>query len=198
MKKLNLPNQLTVLRILLTIILIVMLSARMPFMYTWALFIFIAASITDYYDGKIARERKIVTTFGKFWDPLADKILVCALFVFLASLDKVPVKPWMAIVVISREFLVTGLRLIAASENFIIAADVFGKIKTSFQLMTIISVLTMLSLKEVSAAGTVIDRIRFPEFTAIVSYIFTWSAVFLTLWSGGVIVWKNRKYLLHE
>jgi CDP-diacylglycerol--glycerol-3-phosphate 3-phosphatidyltransferase len=191
----NLPNRLTVIRILLTLVLIILLSAGFPYSYTVSLFIFIAASMTDYYDGKIARQRKIITTFGRFWDPLADKILVCSVFVFFASLEGIPVKPWMAILIISREFLVTGLRLIAASDNVVISADSYGKAKTTFQIMTIIMVLTHLSLQEVAAAQTVIGRIRFTDFATLTAHMFTWATVFLTLWSGVVVVWRNRKYL---
>lgn len=194
----NLPNRLTFLRVWLTLILIIFLSLDWAFSYTISLFLFIFASITDYYDGKIAREKHIITTFGRFWDPLADKILVCSVFVFFASLKDIPVRPWMSIIIISREFLVTGLRLLAANDNVVISADSFGKAKTVFQIMTVICVLTHLSLQEVSASRTIIHQIRFTDFVKITSVIFTWSTVFLTILSGALIVWRNRRYLFSQ
>ena len=195
----NLPNKLTMIRLWITIVLIIFLSMELSFSYTIALFIFVFASITDYYDGKIARARKIITTFGRFWDPLADKILICSVFVFFASLKGIPVKPWMSIVIISREFLVTGLRLIAAKDNVIISADPSGKIKTVFQVFTIIMILSALSLNEVSASATWLGRVfRLEECAVITSSILTWSTVLLTLLSGAIILWRNRMYLFDQ
>ena len=188
----NLPNKLTILRIILTFVLIVIFSLDWKYSHTLALFLFIFAAVTDYYDGKIAREKKIITNFGKFWDPLADKILVSSVFVFFVSMKNVPVKPWMVVLIISREFLVTGLRLIAANENVVISADSLGKLKTVFQLMAIISILTLLSLEEVSAKSTIIGKIHFIEFVKILSVFFTWGMVFLTIISGASIILKNK------
>lgn len=134
----NLPNKLTLLRVILIPFFVVcMLIANGDLRFFIAAdIIFIVASITDMLDGMIARKYNLVTNFGKFMDPLADKLLVCAALVCLTYLDKIPA--WITIIIISREFIISGFRLIAAEQGIVIAASYWGKFKTVFQMACII------------------------------------------------------------
>lgn len=133
----NLPNKLTVLRVILIVPFVVCMlvpSLGETGMYA-AVAIFIIASLTDLLDGKIARKYNLVTNFGKFMDPLADKLLVCAALICLIELDRVPA--WIVIIIISREFIISGFRLIAADNRVVIAANYWGKFKTTFQMIMV-------------------------------------------------------------
>ena len=131
----NLPNRLTLIRILMAGVFVVLMSFQYLTTYVIAYVVFAIASITDYYDGKIARERNIVTNFGKLLDPVADKVLICAAFVMMMKLDTLNIPGWTVVVIIAREFLVTGARSLAAIEGIVIAANKHGKIKTVFQMV---------------------------------------------------------------
>ena len=134
----NLPNKLTIMRMWMALGMTICLSIPFPFARTLGLIIFIAASITDYFDGKLARGAYGVTTFGKFMDPLADKILVTVALIFLMTPTMDSLLPaWMVIVIISREFMVSGLRMVAAGEGTVIAAGNWGKHKTVWQMVMI-------------------------------------------------------------
>ena len=137
----NLPNKLTVLRTALIPVFLV-------FLYTdfWgkanayiAVAVFVIASLTDLLDGKIARKYNLVTNFGKFMDPLADKLLVCSALIALVGLGKVPA--WIVIIIIAREFIISGLRLVASDSGVVIAASYWGKFKTTFQMAMIIGLI---------------------------------------------------------
>lgn len=131
----NLPNKLTVLRmILIPFFVIFLLAPAIPVKTGTlaALIIFIAASLTDLLDGKIARKYNLVTNFGKFMDPLADKLLVCSALICLIAMEQVPA--WIVIVIIAREFIISGFRLIAVEHQIVIAANMWGKFKTVFQM----------------------------------------------------------------
>lgn len=139
----NLANKLTVLRmILVPVFLIFIYFNNIPYASVIALVIFIIASVTDKLDGHIARSRNMITNFGKFMDPLADKLLVVSALIGLMNYDLVP--GWIVIVIIAREFAVSGLRMIAASEGLVIAAGWWGKVKTVTQMAAIMSLLTKL------------------------------------------------------
>lgn len=142
----NLPNRLTMMRIILVPFMVLfMLVHDIPYAYIWALIIFVVASLTDMLDGKIARSRNLVTDFGKFLDPIADKILVIS-----AMICMIPdgyCHPLIVIVVIFREFIVSSLRLIAASQNVVIAAGKSGKLKTLSQMLSITIILLLLSIE---------------------------------------------------
>lgn len=141
----NLANKLTMLRIILVPIFLIFIAFQnIPYGTFIATFIFILASLTDQLDGYIARRRNQITTFGKFMDPLADKLLVTAALISLVELQVVP--SWAAIIIIAREFAVSGLRTIAASEGKIIAASWWGKIKTVIQIVTIIVLLIQVNI----------------------------------------------------
>ena len=134
----NLPNKLTVLRMIMIPFFVVFMLTDLGGTYGKyiALAIFVIASLTDLLDGKIARKRNLVTNFGKFMDPLADKLLVCSALICLVEMDRLAA--WMVIVIISREFIISGFRLIASDNGVVIAASYCGKFKTTFQMVMII------------------------------------------------------------
>jgi len=130
----NLPNKLTILRtILIPFFLIAMLWDAVPYGNWIALAIFAVASVTDMLDGMIARKYNLVTNFGKFMDPLADKLLVCSAMIAFVELGRIPC--WIVIVIIAREFIISGFRLVAADNGIVIAAGIWGKIKTAEQMV---------------------------------------------------------------
>ena len=136
----NLPNKLTLFRVALIPVFIVFMMADMiPYHKVWAMVIFIVASLTDTADGYIARKYNLVTNFGKFMDPLADKLLVCSAMICL--IDTGQLASWMVIIIIAREFIISGFRLIACDNGVVIAASVWGKLKTICQMVMIIALL---------------------------------------------------------
>ena len=169
----NLPNKLTMLRIILVPVFIVVL---MTGHYYTAAVIFIAASLTDMLDGQIARKYDLVTNFGKLMDPLADKLLVMSALICLVQLGDIP--GWMVIVILGREFAITGLRTVAASNGVVIAAGWTGKIKTVLQMIAVI--LILLKNWPFVYIGIPMDR------------IVLWAAVVMTIVSGAEYIIKNR------
>ena len=141
----NLPNKLTLLRVFLIPFFLVCMYVKFPFHYLAALAIFSAASITDALDGKIARSRNLVTNFGKFLDPLADKVLVLAALAVFVEIPDIRVGAVPLIIISAREFMVSGLRLLAANSGVVVAAGLWGKLKTAFTMVTIITALVWLS-----------------------------------------------------
>jgi CDP-diacylglycerol--glycerol-3-phosphate 3-phosphatidyltransferase len=182
----NLPNQLTVIRLFLMVPFVISLSINFPGAKFLALALFIVASVTDYADGYIARKYKLISDFGKLMDPLVDKIMTMAAFICLVSLGIVPA--WAVIIIISREFLVTGLRLIAATRGKVLAAERLGKHKTVWQIVTILYGLLLLAMSEQfgrilgSPAGASLD---------VIGLLLVWFTVGLTLWSGISYFAKN-------
>lgn len=174
----NLPNKLTVLRVILIPFFVVSMmienGANQTFRYAAAA-IFIIASLTDMLDGKIARKYNLVTNFGKFMDPLADKLLVCSALICLIQLGQLPA--WMVIIIVSREFIISGFRLVAAEQGIVIAASYWGKFKTTFQMIAV--VLMILNFEALSA----------------VTLICTWAALILTIISLVDYIAKNHKVL---
>lgn len=174
----NLPNKLTVLRVILIPFFVVSLmienGANQTFRYVAAA-IFIIASLTDMLDGKIARKYNLVTNFGKFMDPLADKLLVCSALICLIQLGQLPA--WMVIIIVSREFIISGFRLVAAEQGIVIAASYWGKFKTTFQMIAV--VLMILNFEALS----------------VVTLICTWAALILTIISLVDYIAKNHKVL---
>ena len=150
----NLPNKLTIFRVILIIpFVIIMLSDFLGDASKWvALAIFIIASLTDLLDGKIARKYNLITNFGKFMDPLADKLLVSAAMICLVEMGKIP--SWIVIVIISREFIISGFRLIASDNGVVIAASYWGKFKTVFQMVMVI--LMIADISQIQILTTVI------------------------------------------
>ena len=142
----NLANKLTILRVLLVPVFIILVIIDSFWANVLALLVFIAASITDYYDGVIARKQNMITTLGIFLDPLADKLLVTSAFILFVGIYTLNIPAWMVICIIAREFIITGLRSIAASKNIIIPASMAGKVKTTSQMIAIITILVILSV----------------------------------------------------
>lgn len=192
--RMNLPNQLTVARLILTFVFVGVLSVDgMPHAGTIALAVFSIAAYTDLLDGQIARARNLITNFGKLMDPLADKVLMCAGFVMLGDQGFFPA--WIVVLILAREFLVTGLRLVASAEGIVLAAENLGKYKTTFQIIAVIYFLIVLAAKEPSLAwlSPLLDwRGLGPD---VLGQILVWVALILTLVSGLNYVWKNRKLL---
>jgi len=141
----NLPNKLTLLRVFLIPFFLLCMYLKFPFHYLAALAIFSAASITDALDGKIARSRNLVTNFGKFLDPLADKVLVLAALAVFVEIPDIRVGAIPLIIISAREFMVSGLRLLAANSGIVVAAGMWGKLKTAFTMVAIITALVWLS-----------------------------------------------------
>lgn len=136
----NLPNKLTVLRvILIPFFLVALMVDAIPYGKWIAVGIFVIASLTDMLDGKIARKYNLITNFGKFMDPLADKLLVCSAMIALIELDRIPA--WVVIIIIAREFIISGFRLVASDNGIVIAAGWWGKVKTVVQMVMIIFVM---------------------------------------------------------
>ena len=147
----NLANKCTMFRVLFVPIFVVFLAINSFWTNIIALVIFIIASITDYFDGIIARKYNLVTTFGIFLDPLADKLLVTSAFISFVWEYSLNIPAWMVICIIAREFIITGLRSIANSQNIVIPANIFGKIKTTSQMFTIITILVILIINSALA-----------------------------------------------
>ena len=190
----NVPNQLTVARLVLTLVFVGLLSIEgVPHLKTAALFVFAIAAITDFLDGYLARKHGLITSFGKLMDPLADKVLMCAGFVLLVQLQLIP--GWIVVLILSREFLVTGLRLLASAEGMVLAAENLGKYKTTVQIITIVYFLIYLAAKEsmFSFLKPMFDAFYLgPEY---LGQVLAWLSLILTVWSGLSYVWKNRKLL---
>src|SRR5258708_33488960 len=137
----NLPNKLTVARFVLTIAFLAVMYSRVKYHETVALALFIAGGVSDFLDGYFARKHRLVTNFGILMDPLADKIMVCSAFIAFVGLKWMPA--WMVVVIVARELAITGLRLLAASKNVVLASECYGKHKTISQIVAIISILVL-------------------------------------------------------
>lgn len=194
----NLPNRLTVSRFALTAIFLAVVFSKIPFGETISLVIFIGASLTDYFDGKIARRNKLITNFGILMDPLADKILTCSAFIAFVGLDWV--SAWMVVVIVARELAITGLRLLAASKNVVLAAERYGKHKTVSQITAIISILTLESYSQWGVAGEAVFgwEVAGEPWVHWFAELAKWVAVLLTLYSGIVYLWRNRRLYLDD
>lgn len=190
----NLPNKLTVLRILLVPFMIAALLIPFAHHILVAGLIFGAASITDCLDGKIARKRNLITAFGKFADPLADKILVIAsLICFIALGWCDPVLP---IVVLFREFAVTSVRLVAASKGNVVAANIWGKLKTVSQIVAIVAIFVMQYFTELCTLGIIpLDTSIFSGIFYIIGEVLLWITGVVAVISGVVYVLECKEYI---
>ena len=174
----NLPNKLTVMRMILIPFFVFFMLA--PYFEGYgnyiAVAIFIIASLTDMLDGKIARKYNLVTDFGKFMDPLADKLLVCSAMICMIDLKRL--SAWFVIIIIAREFIISGFRLIAAENGIVIAANYWGKFKTASQMIMIILLI-----------------LHFDGIFVILEQIFIWLSLALTIISLITYIWQNRTVL---
>jgi CDP-diacylglycerol---glycerol-3-phosphate 3-phosphatidyltransferase len=187
----NLPNKLTVLRLVLTVFFVASLSISFPLHSTIALVLFLLASLTDYLDGEIARRWQLITDFGKLMDPLADKVLTASAFICLVAPPYEAIPAWAVIVIVSREFLITGLRLLASSKGIILPAEKLGKHKTLWQMITILFFLTCLTLRDYTTPGPTVENALAWGGNVLVAI-----TVILTFYSGLTYLWKNRQLLV--
>ena len=189
----NLANKLTMLRIFLVpVFLIFLVATEIPYGSVIATAIFIIASLTDQLDGYIARSRNQITNFGKFMDPLADKLLVTTALICLVDLQLVP--SWAAVIIIAREFAVSGLRTLAASEGKVIAASWWGKIKTVTQIIAIVSLLLKVNLTQIIEANINVHP-ALNSFFKIEPAIMLIIAVVMTIISGIDYFDKNKEVI---
>lgn len=195
----NLPNKLTVGRLALTAIFLIVVFSAFPHYETVALVLFCLGGITDHLDGRLARKYNLITNFGILMDSLADKIMICSAFIAFVGLQLIPA--WMVVVIVARELAITGLRLLAASKQVVLAAEGFGKHKTVSQIVCIIAILTMLSYQDWGNVGVAIFGraffgvtpwvVQFAEFSK-------WVAVLLTTTSGALYLWRNRQFYMQD
>ena len=174
----NTPNKLTIARMIIVPFLVIFLLTG------WggeanryiSLTLFVVASVTDWFDGYLARKNNLVTNFGKFMDPLADKLLVCSATICMIDLKRLPA--WFVIIIIAREFIISGFRLIAAENGIVIAANYWGKFKTASQMIMIILLI-----------------LHFDGIFVILEQIFIWLSLALTIISLITYIWQNRTVL---
>ncbi len=205
----NLPNKLTVSRFALTALFLWAMFAPIPVNDTLALVFFCLAGVTDFLDGELARRRRLITNFGVLMDPLADKIMTCSAFIALVErhavspppfviLGPVAVEPkveaWMVVIIVARELAITGLRLLAASKNVILAAEGFGKHKTISQIVALIALLVMEARTEWPVG---LQRV-FGDWVPVFTVLALWLTVLLTTTSGALYLWRNRALYLSE
>ncbi|MDC7278388.1 CDP-diacylglycerol--glycerol-3-phosphate 3-phosphatidyltransferase [Butyrivibrio fibrisolvens] len=178
----NLPNKLTLLRVIMIpfFVFFLLINPESTALRIIADLIFIAASLTDMADGKIARKYNLVTNFGKFMDPLADKLLVCSAMICLIQTKQLAA--WYVIIIIAREFIISGFRLIAAENGLVIAANIFGKIKTTTQMIMIVILVANLSFGWLMVLGE----------------IFKWVALIMTILSLVIYIYQNIDVLKEQ
>ena len=193
----NLPNKLTLLRVLMAPLFLLLLVWDFPFHHLAACAVFAIASLTDYIDGKLARKYHLITNLGKFLDPLADKMLTTAAFLGFLAAGKLDV--WAVMLILSREFLVTSVRLMAAKDGTVVAASFWGKFKTVMQMVSIIFMLVALEWE--SWQHTVLKGVALPaevfSVPLMAGRVLVWVAVVLTIVSGVQYFWQFR-HLMSE
>lgn len=187
----NLPNKLTLSRIFLTFIFMLFLFSRGLTAKTMALVVFLTASLTDLYDGYIARKYNIITDFGKFMDPIADKILVLAAFSAFIELGLVPA--WMVVLIVLREFVITGLRLLALTKSIVLPAQEGGKHKTISQMAAIFIILLSLVLKEIGMKSPLLWSAAVEGYFRNIIFIVMFITTAFTLISGSSFLYRNRR-----
>jgi len=187
----NIANKITSLRIVLALVCMWLVVKNTLFFLSAGFLVFILASLTDLFDGILARSRGIVSDLGKILDPIADKVLI--LGVFLAFVEIRAVHSWMVILIMFREFLITGIRIFALRKGRVLAAQRFGKHKTFSQMLGIIIIFGVLITNKIPSAS---GKYFLPAEVSnnIVFWLMLW-IVFITLLSGGVYLWKNRKII---
>ena len=187
----NWANRITLSRLALTVLFVVSLNSSWQYARTTALVIFLIAGLTDFIDGEIARRYGIITNFGKLMDPLVDKIMLAAAFISLVPLKAVPA--WAATTVVARDFLITGLRLMASAKGRILPAESLGKQKTSWQVITVLFFLGLFSASELRFANE--GSVWWLRAWNQAGPILVWITVALTLYSGLVYAWRHRELI---
>jgi CDP-diacylglycerol--glycerol-3-phosphate 3-phosphatidyltransferase len=188
----NWANRLTLGRLALTILFVFALSSSWAYGRTAALILFLLAGLSDYFDGEIARRYGIITKFGKLMDPLVDKVMMAAAFICLVPLRAVPA--WAATIVVARDFLITGLRLLASSEGKVLPAEKLGKHKTSWQIVTVIFFLALLSATEIKRASD--QQSWWRNSWGYGGTALLWITIGLTISSGVGYLWQHRGLIL--
>lgn len=186
----TISTKLTLARILATPVFVFLLSISFTGNYTLALVVFLSAMLTDYLDGLLARARGEVSDMGRLLDPLADKILISSAFICFIKTPHFFLPPWVVIIIVSREFAITGLRLLAAGKGLVLSAGRWGKHKTASQVVTVSAILLYLCLYDYDPGGMVMYR---PVIMALVGV-----TVLLTLFSGCYYLIKNRNCFLQK
>lgn len=177
MKQMNTPNKLTLLRVIMIPFFVVFMLADLGSWSKWAaLVVFVVASMTDWLDGYLARRDHLVTDFGKFMDPLADKLLVCSALICLTDMDRIP--SWVVIIIIGREFIISGFRLIASDNGVVIAANYWGKAKTVCQM-----IMTIVLIADLGSGVYLLEQ------------VLIYASLLLTVISLVTYLWQNRKVL---
>ncbi len=187
----NWANRITLSRLALTVLFVVSLNSSWHYARTTALVIFLIAGLTDFIDGEIARRYGIITNFGKLMDPLVDKIMLAAAFISLVPLKAVPA--WAATTVVARDFLITGLRLMASAKGRILPAESLGKQKTSWQVITVLFFLGLFSASEMRFANEA--SVWWLRAWNQAGPILVWITVALTLYSGLAYAWRHRELI---
>lgn len=190
----NWANRLTLSRLVLTVLFVVALNSSWGYGRTAALILFVVAGLTDFLDGEIARRYAIVTNFGRLMDPLVDKVMMASAFICLIPFKAIPA--WAATVIVSRDFLITGLRLMASAHGQILPAERLGKHKTSWQIVTILFFLALLAARELQYAGG--DTVWWNNAWNRGGPLLIWIAVALTLYSGLGYAWRHRQVIIQE
>lgn len=193
----NLPNKLTLLRCILTPFFLACVVIDFPFHYAVALLIFVVASLTDYFDGKIARKYNLITNLGKFMDPLADKALTTAAFIGFVQMIPSRSLPWALFIILIREFAVTSVRLLAAKDGVVVAASFSGKLKTVMQMVSIIYMLAFRQAIRIAAVRSAIGT-EGVLWGSRIGLAFIWISVIATVVSGIQYVWELRHYFKEE
>lgn len=188
----NLPNKLTLFRIVISFFFLVFLFVSAPGAKTVALGLFIIATITDIYDGRLARKLGLTTDFGKLIDPLADKILISSAFISFVQLEPIRIPAWMPALIVTREFCVTALRMYALSKGHVLSADRKGKQKMASQSITILLGLIALTWKEIVLLLSMQWNIHWDYFVGIVMWIGSFLVVIHTIVTGLYYLWENR------
>jgi len=187
----NWANRITLSRLALTVLFVVSLNSSWQYARTTALVIFLIAGLTDFIDGEIARRYGIITNFGKLMDPLVDKIMLAAAFISLVPLKAVPA--WAATTIVARDFLITGLRLMASAKGRILPAESLGKHKTSWQVITVLFFLGLFSASELRFANE--ESVWWLRAWNQAGPILVWITVALTLYSGVAYAWRHRELI---
>lgn len=181
----NLPNKLTLIRIAMIPVFVVLASIANIWCQLAAVIVFAAACITDFLDGRIARRDNLVTNFGKFADPIADKLLVTSAYVVLVGQGRMPA--WVCIVFLAREFIISGFRLVASGSGAVIAAAMLGKIKTFTQMISSMLLLLLVPFGGMEGALGVPGM--------VVANVAMYIALVMTVWSGVDYIWKGREFI---
>ncbi|MBQ2676386.1 MAG: CDP-diacylglycerol--glycerol-3-phosphate 3-phosphatidyltransferase [Clostridia bacterium] len=191
----NTPNRLTVLRLIFTPVFLVFMLAQFPHHYALALIVFIGASVTDLLDGKIARKYNLITNFGKFLDPIADKLLTTAAFLAFIAFNMGYGIVWATFIVLAREFIVTSMRLLAAADGKVVAANFWGKLKTVSQIVAIIATIFF---EYIISEGVYHYQLLSTSFVLPLRIIYSvciWVSAIFALISGVKYVADNKQYI---